>query len=160
MPRRSGRIPVRSPWWNDDCDLVVHELKRARGAYRHRVRGQLRGAVRSAKSNFADKVIKGTDAAPERVWELISWSSGRRRRATPPIRSANGFAIDPEEQGATFAAHFFPREATPVNPTLPDDPPAHPTRAFVPITMDEARDALRETSNTTAPGESGSTYRL
>ncbi|KAI5821971.1 hypothetical protein K523DRAFT_220728, partial [Schizophyllum commune Tattone D] len=38
--------------------------------------------------------------------------------------------------------------------------PARPTRAFVPITMDEARDALRETSNTTAPGESGSTYRL
>lgn len=37
MPRRSGRIPVRSPWWKDDCDLVVHELKRARGAYRHRV---------------------------------------------------------------------------------------------------------------------------
>ncbi|KAL1738831.1 hypothetical protein HDZ31DRAFT_13214, partial [Schizophyllum fasciatum] len=31
---------------------------------------------------------------------------------------------------------------------------------FVPISEDEARDALRDTSNTTAPGESGSTYRI
>ncbi|KAI0308981.1 hypothetical protein OF83DRAFT_1025491, partial [Amylostereum chailletii] len=35
-----------------------------------------------------------------------------------------------------------------------------PAREFVPFTIDEVHDALRSTSNTTAPGESGIPWRL
>ncbi|KAG2741478.1 hypothetical protein P692DRAFT_20651939, partial [Suillus brevipes Sb2] len=43
---------------------------------------------------------------------------------------------------------------------LPDDPPPLPPRQFSPLTLDEILDALTETSNTTAPGKSGITWRL
>ncbi|KAI0309159.1 hypothetical protein OF83DRAFT_1047461, partial [Amylostereum chailletii] len=38
--------------------------------------------------------------------------------------------------------------------------PPKPAREFFPFTTDEVRDALRNTSNTTAPGETGITWRL
>ncbi|KAL1711280.1 hypothetical protein EV715DRAFT_298345, partial [Schizophyllum commune] len=159
MPKRSSRVGLRALWWNDDCDQAIHDLKAASDADRPRARGRFRAAIRAAKRNFANKILQ--DATPEKVWELCRWATGNRRQSTPPIRTIDGrFAIEPQEQGAAFAAHFFPNEVPHVDPVLPDDPPPRPARAFFPITEDEARRALQETSNTTAPGESGATYRL
>ncbi|KAF8623926.1 hypothetical protein AX17_007254 [Amanita inopinata Kibby_2008] len=42
----------------------------------------------------------------------------------------------------------------------PDDPPPIPTRPFTPFGLEEVSNALAGTSNTSAPGQSGSSYRL
>ncbi len=59
-----------------------------------------------------------------------------------------------------LTTRFFPSSRTVVDPSQPDDPDPVRTRDFVPITADEIRDALSQTSNSSAPGLSGVNYKL
>ncbi|KAL1738445.1 Endonuclease/exonuclease/phosphatase [Schizophyllum fasciatum] len=66
MPRRSGRTPLRAPWWNDDCDLAIHSLKTASGQERSRARGQFRAAMPRLKRSgiYAAGRVGGDAAKP------------------------------------------------------------------------------------------------
>lgn len=89
------------------------------------------------------------------IWRLCQWASGRRTQ-----RITGGPSTDPEIQSQSFASTFFPSSAPHVATHLPDDPPPLPSRPFAPISDEEIRKTLLETSNVTAPGESGITWRL
>lgn len=158
MPHRTNRVLRRAKWWNNDCDQAFHDLRHASPADRTHARSHFRAAVRSAKRNWAADIIKNTPQ-PE-VWKLCHWAAGRPNRRIPPTRTPNGLTADPEAQSRAFATSFFPSTAPQVPIHLPDDPPPLPPRQFSPLTPDEIRDALTETSNTTAPGKSGITWRL
>ena len=61
---------------------------------------------------------------------------------------------------AAFQARFFNPVRLPVDQVQPDDPPPLPPRNFIPISRDEVANALAKTSNKSAPGSSGITYKL
>jgi len=158
MPRRTNRAPRRAKWWNSNCDQAFHNLRHAPSADRAHARSHFRAAVRSAKRTWAADIIKATPQ-PE-VWKLCRWAAGRPNRRIPPIRTPNGLTADPEIQSHAFATSFFPSAAPQIPVQLADDPPPLPPRQFSSLTSEEILDALHETSNTTAPGKSGITWRL
>ncbi|CUA75631.1 Muscle M-line assembly protein unc-89 [Rhizoctonia solani] len=162
MPKRSSQPPSCSEWWNESCDYAVRELKLASAsrnpAAQERARHHLRSTIRSAKRDFYGSA--SSLATGPRVWRLVEWTSGRRKCRIPPIRSSNGITCDPESQGKAFAASFFPQNVPPAQLQLPQDIPPTPTRPFMPITEHELRSAIADSDNSSAPGESGSNYRL
>jgi hypothetical protein len=74
--------------------------------------------------------------------------------------TATGLAVEPEDQCQAFVGAFFPRRAPIMEANQPDDPEPLPPRDFPPITAYEIQQALSGSSNTSAPGVSGTTYRL
>ena len=158
MPKCTGKSPVRSKWWNEDCDAAMRTLMQARGPRRDILRGRLHAAIRKAKRDWAMDVIQRTNQTE--VWSLCNWASGSRRQRTPPIRHGDILATNPQSQGAAFADAFFPKEIPAVMPDQPEDPEPLPAREFSPFTASEVLAALSSTSNTSAPGVSGSSYRI
>ena len=70
-----------------------------------------------------------------------------------------GLSNDTTVMAEAFRQRFF--KTAPLIPThYPDDTPAIPQREFAPITENEIAEALRPTSNTSAPGISGHGYKL
>ena len=158
MPKCTGKAPDRSKWWNEDCDAAMRALMEARGPRRDILRGRLHAAIRKAKRDWAMDIIQRTSQTE--VWSLCSWASGNRHQRTPPIRHGDVLATNPQSQGAAFADAFFPKNVPAVAPAQPEDPEPRPARDFPPFTTSEVLETLASTSNTSAPGVSGSSYRV
>jgi hypothetical protein len=158
MPARTAHSPDKAKWWNDNCAIALRHLRAAHNQERPRARARFRATVRRAKRDWATNVI--VDTPQKRIWGLTQWFAGKRSLQTPPIRTTQGLAIEPEDQCKAFADAFFPQQIPNVERTQLDDPPAQPTRPMQPITQHEVEDALADTSNTSAPGPLGIGYRL
>jgi ribonuclease HI len=158
MPARAAHSPSKAKWWNDECAIAMRNLRSALNQEHPRARAQFRATVRKAKRDWATNVI--TKTPQKRIWGLTRWLAGKRTTQTPPIRTSQGLATEPEDQCRAFADAFFPRQIPNVKCTQPNNPPARPSRPFQPITQQEIEDALADTSNTSAPGPSGIGYRL
>ena len=86
---------------------------------------------------------------------MAKWRNGCRSPWIPPIHGSS----DPEEMGKAFEECFF-HFPSPPKPmlTLPGTPaPKHP---FYVVTKNEVEHALKGTSNKSAPGPSGISYKL
>jgi ribonuclease HI len=158
MPTRTAHSPDKAKWWNDDCAIALRQLRLTRNQERPRARARFRATVRKAKREWATNVI--LDTPQKRIWGLTQWFAGKRSAQTPPIRTPQGLAIEPDDQCRAFADAFFPQQIPNVERDQPEDPPARPTRPFHPITLHEIEEALADTSNTSAPGPSGIGYRI
>jgi hypothetical protein len=158
MPVRRPRAPVRSPWWNEELDKALARMRATIPARRQPLRDAFRRKVKRAKREYFSTILAG--ATPAEVWDYAAWAKGRRRKATPPIAHADGLALEPEDKCQIFASTFFPNHHAHVDPVQPDDPPNRTQRAHRDFVMDELTAALDDTSNTSAPGLSGSNYRL
>lgn len=159
MPARHPHAPVCSPWWDEECADALRLYRNAIPAKRQALRDAFRRRVRRSKQEFFDTLLVG--ATPAEVWRYAEWTKGRRCKATPPITGPDGLmATTPNDKCRVFAQTFFPDHHSHVDPHQPDDPPALPRRTHHHVTIDEIRTALKDTSNTSAPGLSGSNYRL
>jgi hypothetical protein len=158
MPEQRSRAPVRAPWWNEECTADLQRLRDAPRLFRQPIRDKFRRTIQRAKRTWGDTILQG--AQPEAVWRLADWTRGKRRKKTPPILGADGIAIEADDKARAFAATFFPDRHAHVDPIQPDDPPPRERRRHHRLSVDEMRSALRDTSNTSAPGGSGSNYRL
>jgi hypothetical protein len=76
------------------------------------------------------------------------------------LRSPDGFAVTPQDQSRLLADTFFPRTAPHAQIITDFDPPRRPARPFPDFTLEELVEALKGTSNTSAPGSSGIGYQL
>jgi hypothetical protein len=158
MPVRRSQAPVRAPWWNEECADNLRRLGEAPHMFKTPLRDRFRRTIRRAKRTWGDTVLEG--AKPEDVWRLVDWTRGKRRKKTPPILGPNGMAVEAEDKCHAFAYTFFPDHHAHVNPVQPDDPEPRERRQHHPLTREEMLSALSGTSNTSAPGVSGSNYRL
>jgi ribonuclease HI len=156
MPTHTAHSLHKAKWWNNNCAIALCTLRSAHNQDRLRARAHFRATARKAKRDWATNVI--TDTPQKRIWGLTRWITGKRTTQTPPIRTSQGLATEPESQCRAFADAFFPRQIPNVNCHQPDDPPACPPRAFQPITQQEIGKALADTSNTSVPGPSGIGY--
>ncbi|KAG5223534.1 reverse transcriptase from mobile element jockey protein [Salix suchowensis] len=114
--------------------------------------------VKKAKQEWANAILE--TATPDNVWRLADWSAGKCRTRIPPLITDAGVAASPAELGETLKTAFFPLAPPQVEISLESDPQAKPIRNFAPISVDEVSDALRGTSNVSAPGPSEISYRL
>jgi ribonuclease HI len=159
-PRRHARGEAQK-WWNPECTDAVEKVQGAdRGPSKTAASRTLKGAIRRAKRAWADKVT--SEASANDIWGLVAWGTGTARKATlGRIRKPDGtFATTPADKADVLFEAYFPSDRPTVDAVQPDDPPARPTRDFPAFTTEELREALQPTSNKSAPGQDGNSYRL
>jgi hypothetical protein len=69
--------------------------------------------------------------------------------------SPSQLTFDDNEIAESLANRFFAKDPGPIQERFPDDPPPRPTRQWNPLTLKELGQYLDDTSDTSAPGNSG-----
>jgi hypothetical protein len=159
-PRRHTQGEAQK-WWSPECSDAVEKVQGAdRGPNKTAASRALRSVIRKAKRAWADKVT--SEVSANDVWGLVAWGTGKARKTTlGRIRKPdNTFATTPQDKADVLFEAYFPSDRPPVDARQPDDPPARPTRDFPAFTTEELREALQPTSNRSAPGQDGNSYRL
>jgi hypothetical protein len=109
--------------------------------------------VRVAKRQWANDYIEKTQ-----LWELAAWHHGRRVSKVPSLQGPDGLVHSHEEVTDILSQRFFPQTPPRVDLVFRDDPPPHPTRTLPPIDKELIGSLLANTTNKSAPGQSGQTW--
>jgi len=177
--KRAQFHPKASPWFSTKIGNALANLRHARKACaRHKgywARSHsykadqaeyincckiLAKLIRKVKKDWAMEFAANVETKD--VWKLTNWYKGSRRHHSPPLVRPDGRrAVTPEDKCDLLKETFF-SSPPPLNrsETAADSHSPHPsTREFVEVTRDEVERALRSTSNTSAPGPMGVSYR-
>ena len=177
--KRARFHPKASPWFSAEIADALADVRRTRKTLaKHkgfRARSPsyktdlaayincskiLARLIRKGKKDWAMDFAAGV--ATKDVWKLTNWYKGSRRHHSPPLVHPDGHrAVTPEDKCDLLRKTFFsPPPPLNLAETAADSHSPHPTtRDFVDITRDEVDRAIRSTSNTSAPGPSGVSYR-
>jgi hypothetical protein len=86
---------------------------------------------------------------------------GRPLKGVGALRTKDGgYTTKPEQKAEVLRDAFFPAAPPQVQQNLDFDPPPRIARPWAEFSLEEVTDALRGTSNTSAPGISGIGYQL
>ena len=127
-------------------------MSRAHGPERRHLSTVLCATIRHAKKDWLEGLI--TDPSTS-IWDLAKWRNGCRSLWIPPINGSS----DPEDMGKSFKECFFSFPKPP-EPVLNLPGTAAPKCPFYAMTQNKVEQALRDTSNKSAPGPSGIGYKL
>ena len=168
--------PGASPWFTKEVVLALRKVRRARAHLRKVNRttptgtpltnalttlrachNKLRQTISKAKRDWALNLAQ--EVEPSKIWTLTNWYKGLRCYAMPALTRPNHTsAISDEDKAELLRDTFFPPP-----PSLQVDPlpsiPNHNTRPHLPVLEQEIDDHLKNTSNSSAPGMSGISYR-
>jgi len=102
-----------------------------------------------------------TTVTRDTLWKATAWRHGRCANKIPPLLKLDGsLATFHTDLQQVLSNHFFPTVPKPIPDSDPDDPAPLPPCGFDPITDEEVSCNLACTSNKSAPGPSGITYKL
>jgi hypothetical protein len=111
--------PKGSPWWNTACALAAQNLREAQGTEAKKTaQARLKGAVRTAKREWADEYI-----ASAQLWDVAAWRHGRRASKVPSLRGPDGLAHSHEEISDILSRRFFADAPPPGCAPFPRRPP-------------------------------------
>ena len=100
-------------------------------------------------------------ATLDTLWKATAWQHGRHANKIPPLLMPDGSLTASHTDIQTILSEwFFPTVPKPVAMSDPDDPTPLPARGFAPITNEKVAVNLAGTSNKSAPGPTGITYKL
>ena len=144
-------------WWNDECSTKLHLLRSLPvGDDRKLTSKSFRSTVRKAKRSWAHQQLF-ENANTNNIWNMARVRKGRRSQVLPPLKDANGdMHSDTLTKLSLLKNRFFPEKSNTVNveEAAQDDPNPIPTRPWTPIESQEIHEALKDTSNKSAPGPS------
>ena len=150
-------------WWNDDCSSNFHILRTSRAGHDRKLASKsFRQTVREAKRSWAHQQLFETQKT-NNIWNMARVRKGRRPQALPPLKDNDDHLhSNTATKASLLKDRFFPAKSNTVNIAVAaaQDPPALPTRPWVPIEIDEIAEALKDTSNKSAPGPSGINYQI
>jgi hypothetical protein len=155
--------PKGAVWWNENCSAKLHLLRSSPvGEERRTASKAFRSSVLEAKRSWAhQQLFENVDTT--NIWRMASVRKGRRSQVLPPLRDADGeIHSDTHEKASLLKNRFFPEKsnAVDIDRASLQDPDPLPTRPWVPITPEEISEALKDTSNKSAPGPSGINYKI
>ena len=155
--------PKGALWWNDQCTLNLHTLRNTPpGEARTRASKAFRASVREAKRSWAhDQLFENHKT--DNIWRMARIRKGRRSQVLPPLKDADGSIHSDTLTKATLLKNrFFPEKNNAVDITAAsvNDPPPLPERTWSPISKEEIAEAIKSTSNKSAPGPSGINYKI
>jgi hypothetical protein len=111
----------------------------------------LKRVTKKAKREWADDIVTGGN-----VWEVARWRKGRKHSQITGIRTSESeLTFEPGKMAETFAERFFAKDPGPIPTTFEDDPEPQQTREWNPLTLKELGKYLDDTSDSSAPGNSG-----
>jgi len=95
------------------------------------------------------------------LWKATAWQHGQQANKIPPLLKLDGtLATSHTDLHQVLSDRFFPTVLKPVPDSDPSDPQPRPSHKFAPISDEEVAHNLSHTSNKSAPGLSGITYKL
>ena len=154
--RKKGDSPGRkAAWWTDECYALVRRIQTAPREDQPPLQKDLKRLIKKSKREWADEYISNAE-----VWEVAAWRHGRWSSAIPALKDNNGtLRYGHQEMADLLSERFF------ANPNIiplrfPDDPPPRPPRPFTDFSTEEIERLLKDTKNSSAPGESGIGYLL
>ncbi|KZT04116.1 uncharacterized protein LAESUDRAFT_761248 [Laetiporus sulphureus 93-53] len=146
-------------WWNDACDTARANVQAApTREERREAKATLSATIRQARKDWTREAVARLQHTDP--WWLASWTKGVRAPPLPVIRADGVTGSLPADAGRLVTRFYFP--ASPPLPNLPPlftsaPPAAHPDR---PLLITEVTAAIEATSNYSAPGISGVSWRL
>src|SRR5262249_37821536 len=115
--------------------------------------------IRDAKRDWAEKFLSNPSISD--LWEAAGWRHGRKQAGIPHLTKPNGETTSSEQEKADLLEETFIKQTSePCADKQPDDPAPRPQRHYTPINEEEVKDAVKPTSNRSAPGESGIGWKL
>jgi hypothetical protein len=148
--------PKAAPWWTETCTQAVTQLRTAPDKQTRRTASlRLKGAVRAAKRAWANGVI-----AQSSLWEVATWRHSRKTTKVPPLRSGEGLTHEHKEMTKIFSKRFLVEIPPDVPLRLTDDPQPLRSRELPEIRDSLIHDLLTKTSNSSAPGVSGHSWKV
>jgi hypothetical protein len=112
-----------------------------------------------SKREYFDEMLFNTTS--DSLWAACAWRKGHRVNLIPPLHSVDGtISAVPADIASSLSAQFFPTACTPVPLRLDDNPALLPTCPFELVTPDEVAATLSHSSDGSAPGPSGLSYKL
>ena len=154
--KRRPAHPKASPWWNAACAVATQNLRDALGTVDKGIaQARLKGTVRAAKRNWADKYIEEAQ-----LWDVAKWRHGRKLTKVPSLQGPEGLAHTHEEVANILSQRFFPKTPPDVDTHFPDDPAPHPTRTLMQIDRSFIEPLLQKATSRSAPGLTGHTWTV
>jgi len=151
--------PRSARWWNNDCQQAVREVRNAAtNEEKKAAQKNMRSTIRTAKKDWANNLLR--NATTESLWKAARWRHGRRQRNIPALSTEDGLSSDKADMTSALRSRFFKDNPPLVERVFPDDPDPLPQRHFHPIADAEIAEALKDTSNVSAPGKSGHGWKL
>ena len=147
-------------WWNVHCEAALTTVATTpRGESCRDALKVLRRTISEAKQGWSNDYL--TDAPADNLWKATAWRHGRRANRIPPLLKLDGsLATSHTDLRAVLSSRFFPTVPKPVPASDPSDLAPLLPRPFAPISEEEVSHHLATTSNKSAPGPTGITYKL
>ena len=145
----------KAAWWNAECYAAVQNIQLAAEEDHPPLRLTLKKLFRRIKCEWADEYITNAD-----VWEVTAWRHGRCSALILALKDSNGTLQYGHQAMANLLSEHFFAEPNVIPMSFPDVLPPRPTRTFIDFSEDEIKRQLKETKNTSSPGESGIRYLL
>lgn len=130
---------IQSVSWNNRPPLQ-HELKHL---------------INKCKQEWVDEYICNAD-----IWEVATWRHRRCSLAIPALKDDSGTLHYGHQEMSNLLSSCFFAEPNIIPLRFHNDPAPCPPREFVNFSMEEIEHLLKETKNSSAPGESGIGYLL
>jgi len=162
--------PRPSFWFNNLCRSAVRKVRDARRLHRlqpsqtelamnfHKETTSFKLSIRKSKRLGAMELANKVTHA--NIWRMNDWYRGKRRMFSPVLTDERGnTAVHPKDKMEMMHESFF----SPPKPLKGDfswEGTNESTRTFVPVTVQEIRNTLTSTSNTSAPGASSIGYKV
>jgi hypothetical protein len=150
MPKSKG-----NRWWNQECRQASDALRTASVSGVEEdiksANANLKWVTKKAKQEWADNIVTGGN-----VWEVARWRNGRKNSQITGIRTSESeLTFEPEKMAETLAERFFAKDPGPIPTAFDNDPEPRETREWNPLTLKELGKYLDDTSDSSAPGNSG-----
>lgn len=154
--KKKGASPGRKAvWWNAECYEAVRRAQEASDEDCPQLQKDLGRLIKRTKREWADEYIRNAD-----IWEVAGWCHGRQSSLIPALKNKSSMLCYDHQSMANLLSNHFFAEANFIPTSFPDDPPPRSPRQFIDFSTDEIERLLKETKNTSAPGESGIGYLL
>ena len=151
-----GNFPSRkSAWWNTECYAVVRCIQLTPDGDHPLLQLALKCLIKCTKWEWAKEYITNAD-----VWEVAAWHHGQRSALIPALKDMNSSLQYGHQVTANLLSDQFFVEPNIIPMSFHSNPPSHPPHKFVDFSVDEIEQLLKETKNSSAPGESGIRYLL
>jgi len=146
-------------WWNIHCEATLTAVTSIQGESRKSAIKALQQTITEAKRGWSNDNL--TTATLDTLWKATAWRHGRRANKIPPLLKPDGtLASSHTDLRQVLSDRFFPTVPKPIPDSDPDDPLPLPPQGFEPISEEEITKNLATTSNKSAPGPTGITYKL
>ena len=152
----------KNDWWNNELQnahIALSSLSPSDPSFSTHQFAYKQLVIKTKKDHFKKIIDNCTE---DEIWSLRSWCTKPRKNSFLPFISfSSGPAVLNSEIAQGFFNEFFsPPNIFPVYSSLALDSPPLSPRNFIPITLQEIENALKPTSNSSAPGHSQISYKF